>query len=134
MVGPRPMRSEVACAASLLCAGVFLLFLLCSAPHRVHHFFDSSRQAGNASNATDHHGNKQDNPSNNASSCVFQAAANGCHLGSTALVLLFSPSSLVANLTGSVNSKLPKSFHPYASQIRAPPQRNGLHFHWAFSR
>ncbi len=116
------MKSGITRAAYLLYSGVFLFFLFYSTPHRIHHFFDSYRQAQRSTKADDHRGNKPHNPAPKGSNCVFQAAANGCLLILTTLVQIFSPSNAFANPPSFSDSNIPQEslFHPF--HIRAPPQ------------
>jgi hypothetical protein len=116
------MPSKLACASYFLCSGVFLFFLLFSAPHRVHHFFDSYQQAHHGADADDHRRHAPHTPIGNDSNCVFQAAANGCQLLPTALIQVFSPSVILADLTVAANSAIRQRFFPRVFQIRAPPK------------
>ncbi len=109
-------------AAYLLYSGAFLFILLYSAPHRIHHFFDSYQQAHQGADADDHRSHDPRTPIANDSNCVFQAVANSCQLLLTAMVQFFSPSVILANLTVPVDSVIRQRFLPHAFQIRAPPQ------------
>jgi hypothetical protein len=65
------------CAAALY-ATAFLFFLVYSAPHRVHHFFDQVRPAAQDNSdrhhdTADHHDKTTKEPS-----CAFQVSANRC--------------------------------------------------------
>jgi hypothetical protein len=116
------MPCKLTRAAYILYSGVFLFFLLYSAPHRVHHFFDSYQQAHHGADADDHRSHDPRTPIANDSNCVFQAAANGCQLLLTALVQYFSPSVILANLTVSVDSAIRQRFLFSPFQVRAPPE------------
>jgi hypothetical protein len=66
-------RSLLTRSASAFWAASFLFFLLYSAPHRVHHFFEQFPQAAH------HHDSDHEHPNNggghgspNAPKCVFQ--------------------------------------------------------------
>jgi hypothetical protein len=116
------MPSKLTRTAHFLYSGVFLFFLSYSAPHRVHHFFDSYQQAHHGADADDHRSHDRSTPIANDSNCVFQAAANNCHLAPTALVQHFSPSVMLADLTVSVDSAIRQRFLFSPFQVRAPPK------------
>ena len=117
-----PMPCKLTRAAYFLYAGVFLFFLLYSAPHRVHHFFQQAQQPKQG-HAADHRDDPdRRNPPISNSNCVFQAAANGCQLVPTALIQFFSPALLRADLTVLDDSAIRRHFLPHPFQIRAPPQ------------
>ena len=116
------MPSKLTRAAYFLYSGVFLFFLLYSAPHRVHHFFDSYRQATHGADADDHRTHDPRTPIASDSNCVFQAAANGCHWGPTALVQHVLPSVIMTNLAASIDSAMRQRFLFYPFQVRAPPK------------
>jgi hypothetical protein len=116
------MPSKLARAACFLYSGAFLFTLVYSTPHRVHHLYDSYKQAHHGSDADRHRNPKPHNPIANDSNCVFQAAANGCQLLLAALVQYSSPSAEVANLTVSVDSAIRQRFLFSPFQVRAPPQ------------
>jgi len=116
------MPSKLKRAADLLYSGAFLFFLLYSAPHRVHHFFDSYQQASHSRDADDHRSHDRSNPVANNSNCVFQAAANSCQLLLAAPVQFFSPSVILANLAVSADSAIRQRFLFSPFQVRAPPK------------
>jgi hypothetical protein len=116
------MPSKLTRAACFFYSGVFLFFLLYSAPHRVHHSFDSYQQAHQGADADDHRSRVPRTPIASDSNCVFQAAANICQLAPTALVQFFPPSVILADLTVPVDSAIRQRFLPHAFQIRAPPK------------
>jgi len=123
MIGDYPfMPSKLTRAAYFLYTGAFLFTLVYSAPHRVHHLYDSYQQAQHGSDADPHRSPKPHNPVANNSHCVFQAAANSCQLLLAALVQYFSPSVILADLTVPVDSATRQGLLPRPFQIRAPPQ------------
>jgi len=109
-------------AVYLVYASAFLFFLLYTAPHRVHHFFDQQRQADHsyAAGGQQHH-DRQIPPRSN-SNCAFQAAANTCHLGPTDLVQFFSSPVLLAGLPVERHLDIPQRYLAYPFQVRAPPE------------
>jgi hypothetical protein len=109
-------------AAYLLYAGAFLFFLLYSTPHGVHHFFDSYQRAHDGVAADDHGDHDRGNSRSNDSNCVFQVAANRCHLGFATLVQFFSRPLLLAELPVPIDSTIRQRFLSYPFQVRAPPQ------------
>ena len=75
---PRPLITR---SASALWAASFLFFLLYSAPHQVHHFFDQFPQAHQHDADHEHAPTDRNNRSAADSNCVFQVSASRCHLG-----------------------------------------------------
>jgi hypothetical protein len=61
-------------------------------------------------------------PIANDSNCVFQAVANSCHWGPTALVQHLSPPVVIADLPFPVDSAIRQRFLFYPFQVRAPPK------------
>ena len=116
------MPSKLTRAAHFLYTGAFLFTLVYSAPHRVHHFFDSYQEAHQGADADDHRSRVPRTPIASDSNCVFQAAANSYQLAPTALVQFFSPSVIIADLTVPVDSAIRQHPNPHSFQIRAPPQ------------
>ena len=108
-------------SVSVFCAASFLFFLLYSAPHRVHHFFDQVQPA-------DHHSdNRRDKPDHHQkragdSDCVFQASASHCAIGLTAQIAPFTLAPFVQNLVSCPESPSRDLFLSGSFQIRAPPQ------------
>ena len=102
-------------------AASFLFFLLYSAPHRVHHFFEQI-EATNHEGAHDHHGeSKRQNTSSNGSDCVFQASTNRCAIGLTAQTPQPTLTLLVQSFVDFLEETHPHQFLGAAFQIRAPP-------------
>ena len=103
----------------LATATFFLFFLVYSAPHRVHHFFDKypahqpptveqSAQSGNHSKAPD-------------VSCVFHLAAKSCHLVSAAVHVAALP-VFFENFSSWSQARIAARFLSNAFLIRAPPK------------
>ena len=103
-------------------AAAFLFFVLYSAPHRVHHFFEQGQTASH-DDADGHHG-----PSNgqnrlpNDSDCVFQASASRCSVGLTAEIQLPTLTLVAQGNFLLPNSSRQQQFLPGVFQIRAPPK------------
>jgi hypothetical protein len=107
--------------AYALCAASFLFFLLYSAPHRVHHFFEQFKAANH--DAHDHHSqSERRDPPSNDSNCVFQVSANSCALGLTALIQPLTLTQFVQRLFISQETTHLPQFLFAAFQIRAPPK------------
>jgi hypothetical protein len=113
-------NSLTARSAYALCAAMLLFFILYTAPHRVHHFFDQIQTAGHEDSG-DHHNSEQPNKSRAESDCVFQVSANRCVLSTTAPFQPLAPTRLVQDLFISHDSHRPISFSTAAFHIRAPP-------------
>jgi hypothetical protein len=107
-------------SAAALWAASFLFFLLYSAPHQVHHFFEQLPKANYHGN-DEHQNTDRDGRSSTEPNCVFQISASRCHLGLAWQVapvlwsLLVSPLAFVQAVTNTTN------FRPASFQIRAPP-------------
>ena len=104
-----------------LCAATFLFFLLYTAPHRVHHFFDRAEPVSHA-NTDDHHDNSdQPNQASNDADCVFQTSANRCAAGLgtgvQSLITVWRHESFVVPL----DHKQPHQYLSAPFQSRAPP-------------
>jgi hypothetical protein len=87
----------------------------------VHHFFEQFEAANH--DAHDHHSKpeRRDSPSND-SNCVFQASANRCSIGLTALIQPPTLTQFVQRLFLSQENTRPHQFRTAAFQIRAPPK------------
>jgi hypothetical protein len=116
----RPHRKRSACAAALY-AAAFLFFLVYSAPHRVHHFFDQAKLASHNHSEDDHHGSNHNDKSTKEPDCVFQASANRCVFGSMEQVQALTLSLVVYDLLVFQNSAEPQQFLNGVFHIRAPP-------------
>jgi hypothetical protein len=116
----RPVSVIQRCASAFW-AATFLFFLLFSAPHQVHHFFDQSPKAHH--HETDHeHSNSGENNRNSAdSNCVFQVSASRCQLGLAWLVAPASLPILVRPVTLFTPADSGFGHLPTPFQIRAPP-------------
>jgi len=104
-----------------LCAATFVFFLVYTAPHRVHHFFDRAQTAKHHHSGHDHEGSDRQDKSAADTNCIFQAAANRCAYGLSvpgepATFALFVQSLISFPQTASPEQFLTRSF-----QIRAPP-------------
>jgi hypothetical protein len=108
-------------SVSVFCAASFLFFLLYSAPHRVHHFFDQVQPADHHS---DDHRGKSDHHQKPAgdSDCVFQASASHCAIGLTAQIAAFTGTPFVQNLVLFLENPSRDLVLTGSFQIRAPPQ------------
>jgi len=109
-------------SAYALCAATLLFFLIYTAPHRVHHFFDQV-QSANHEGSGDQNNNEQPNKSGAESDCVFQVSANRCALSTTAP---FQPLALLTRLVEDIfvcyDTNRPQQYLTAAFQIRAPPK------------
>jgi hypothetical protein len=120
---PQRSPSTITRCTSAFWAASFLFFLLYSAPHRVHHFFERTAPHSHDQSHNDHHQpNHHDNSAPNGSDCVFQVSASRCTIGLAAqiqplVLMLFAQRSLVFPKSTSPEQSLAGSF-----QIRAPPQ------------
>ena len=114
----------------LAVAGTFLFFLVLSAPHRVHHFFEQFAPANDTRTDYQHehsdgaqhsHGKQQDRPRSQQNDCVALSLAQHAH---TSLVQLFSFSvperAVVREWEHSVLAESAFSSAPCSQ--RAPPQ------------
>ena len=114
--------SRLSRGAYALLAASFLFFILYSAPHRVHHFFDQA-QAASQRDAGDRHGNTdRQNKSPADSDCVFQSSANRCAFGVTAQFQPLTLTLLVHDLLIFHDTTRPQQFLTAAFHIRAPPK------------
>jgi hypothetical protein len=116
----RPVSVIQRCASAFWAAS-FLLFLLCSAPHQVHHFFDQSLKAHHDETDHDHSNGRRDNRTSADSNCVFQVSASRCYLGLAWQVTLASQPIIVQTSTFFHAADNGFNFLPAAFQIRAPP-------------
>jgi hypothetical protein len=120
---PQRSPSTITRCTSAFWAASFLFFLLYSAPHRVHHFFEQTPPHSHDHSHDDHdQTNHHDNSAPNSSDCVFQVSASRCTIGLAAqiqplVLMLFAQSPLVFPKSTSPEQSLAGSF-----QIRAPPQ------------
>jgi hypothetical protein len=118
---PHPPASlQSRCAAGFWAASL-LFFILYSAPHSVHHFFEQ-HSAATHDDSANHHGTDQPNKSTNNSDCVFQISASRCTFGLTAQPQSFSPIDLVQALIIYGSPRRSPRFFSSPFPIRAPPQ------------
>ena len=100
----------------------FVFFLVYSAPHRVHHFFEQIPSSSQNHSSDDQNHSKHDKKTPNGSDCVFQISANRCAANVATQVdapaLTESPEILIVLASSrAVQSSLSAPF-----QIRSPPQ------------
>lgn len=92
------LRSKVSQNISLLSGLLFLSFIVCSAPHLVHHTFDQSQ----------------------ATPCLAFSVAKGCHLKPTTAVSLTIKQITIEGVTSSLEVWIPH-LTPSPFSKRAPP-------------
>jgi hypothetical protein len=115
-----PHSKRSSCAAALY-AAAFLFFLVYSAPHRVHHFFDQANLTSH-DHSDNHHGESNHNDkSTQDPDCFFQAAANRCVFGSTEQIQPLTLALIVYDLLVFNDSPDQQQFLAGIFQIRAPP-------------
>jgi len=108
--------------ASAFYAAAFLFFLVYSAPHRVHHFFEKIPAASHE-HADGHHNNPDhQNKSPTESDCVFQATASRCVIGLTPLIQPLTTALPVHNFVDFPHTVIPQISLSSVFQIRAPPK------------
>jgi len=116
-------RGQIRCAV----AAAFLFFVLYTAPHRVHHFFEQGRFApaphdhhAATAEAGGSHKHDHDAPQSQPADCAAQLAAQNTHFASPPLIELpFSTSARAcADLLTVARSE---SFNPSPFSQRAPP-------------
>jgi len=115
---PRPLITR---SASALWAASFLFFLIYSAPHQVHHFFDQVPQAHRHDADHEHAPTDRNNRSATDSICVFQVTASRCHLGLAWQVIPSSLPILVRPVTFFPPADSGTHLRPAPFHIRAPP-------------
>jgi hypothetical protein len=106
----------------LTLASLFLLFLVLSQPHRVHHFFEAQGHAPEAiefDSENHDHGEEENKPAQ--AECVFQSVAQNCHLGQAALVQLSSAELMIRTFHAQPAPWI-NPFAHFAFLRRAPPQ------------
>jgi hypothetical protein len=108
-------------ASAAFWAASFLFFLIYSAPHQVHHFFDQSSKADHHDADHEHQNTDRNSGSSSDSRCAFQISASRCHLGlawqvaPALLPILVRPFIVFQAVDNDANFRL-AAFH-----IRAPP-------------
>ncbi|GEM_PF-1932115 len=108
-------------SAAAFCAACFLFFLISSAPHRVHHFFEQVGAGGEQAGDHDHAPADQHKRRSNDSNCVFQISASRCHLGLAWQTSAEPPPLRIAALDFSGDLGRAGDFRPAVFHIRAPP-------------
>jgi hypothetical protein len=107
--------------AAAVCAAAFVSFLVYSAPHRVHHFFDQAiRASHNHSDAHHNKSNHHENPTKDPD-CAFQVSANRCVFGQIAQTPLLTLAPIVHNLFVFHGNDNQQGFLASIFHIRAPP-------------
>ena len=114
--------SRLSRGAYALLAASFLFFILYSAPHRVHHFFDQAQEVSQHDTGDRHGNTDHQNKSPTDSDCVFQASANRCAFGVTAQFQPLTLTQLVQDLLIFHDTTRPPQFLTAAFHIRAPPK------------
>jgi hypothetical protein len=114
-------NSLTARSAYVLCAATLLFFILYTAPHRVHHFFDQVQSASH-DRSDEHHKREQPNKSGAEPDCVFQLSASRCALSAAAQFQALALHRLVENIFVYYNTNRPQQYLTAAFQIRAPPK------------
>jgi hypothetical protein len=104
-----------------LYAAAFVFFLIYSAPHRVHHFFDQAKLANHDRSEEHHSGSNHSDKSTKEPDCVFQASANRCVFGSMVQVQALTLNLVVYDLLVFQDSADPQEFLNGVFHIRAPP-------------
>jgi hypothetical protein len=112
---------EIRRSPYFICASVFLFFLVYSAPHRVHHFFDQFPQTHDHGDHDHSQDNDRDNRSDGDSKCVFQTSASRCQLSLAASIVPASSPIVLAEVSILSIARAASSFFPKKFQIRAPP-------------
>jgi hypothetical protein len=120
---PQRSPSTITRCASAFWAASFLFFLLYSAPHRVHHFFEQTAPHSHDQSHNDHHQpNHHDNSAPSGSDCVFQVSASRCALSLAPQIDTPIPTESVHILASIGENKSAQSFFTRPFQIRAPPK------------
>jgi hypothetical protein len=115
----RPVSVIQRCASAFWAAS-FLLFLVYSAPHRVHHFFEQIQPSAHEDGHNHSDSNRPKTPLNEPT-CVFQASVNRCAIGPTAQIELLALTHVIENISVSQENTDQHEFLTAAFQIRAPP-------------
>jgi len=108
--------------AAVLWAVSFVFFLVYSAPHRVHHYFEQVPNPSQHHSRDDQNQSKHDHKTPNASDCVFQASANRCAANLTAQVDTPTLTESLEIVAVFAPSRSPQSSLSAPFQIRSPPQ------------
>jgi hypothetical protein len=108
--------------AYLAISVLFLLFLIYSTPHQVHHFFDQHKALHHDSMVDPDRSGDHHKPDSQDTTCVFQTVAKSCHANLTAAIHTFSVPLFTEKFFFSSKARKSSSFLPDAFQIRAPPK------------
>lgn len=119
--GHRANSSIIKYAAALWAAS-FVFFLVYSAPHRVHHFFEQAPAASHNHAHDDHDQQKHDQKTPNSSDCVFQVSASRCAANLTEPVGMPAPIESLETFAAFIANSSPQSSVNTPFQIRAPPR------------
>jgi hypothetical protein len=120
---PQRSPSTITRCTSAFWAASFLFFLVYSAPHRVHHFFEQTAPHSHDQSHNDHHQpNHHDNKAPSASDCVFQVSASRCALNLTAYIDTPNLNETVQIIVSLSENKSLQLFLARPFQIRAPPK------------
>jgi hypothetical protein len=115
--------------AAIVSAAAFVFFLLYTAPHRVHHFFEQRMAAADPHdharssdrNATHEHDHEGNSPRPQRSDCAAQMAAQSAHFAAPPLIEF--PFSIFARARAElVEAGWAASFNPSPFSQRAPPR------------
>jgi hypothetical protein len=113
-------------AARCALTAALVVFILYSAPHRVHHTFEEGPLApvprAQPAPAWDHHGDQHDHEPNSsqATDCAAQLAAQNTHFASPTSIAVTLPATacMRRDLPQRLNAR---SFNPSPFSQRAPP-------------
>src|SRR4030095_9422588 len=117
---PHRLRLIIRRTGSASWAASFLFFLVYSAPHQVHHFFEQSPNAHHHETGHEHSHSEHNNRYSTAD-CVCQASVSRCHLGLAWQITPASMPIIVQPFTFFLAADHGSNFLPTAFQIRAPP-------------
>jgi hypothetical protein len=107
---------------ALTLSSLFLLFLIVSQPHRVHHLFEAHGHSHDKTQVdSENHDHGQDQTKPAQADCVVQSVAQNCHLGQVELVKLSFIESHVESFIPQT-SQWVDSFVSFPFLPRAPPK------------
>jgi hypothetical protein len=121
MIAAIPGNSRSRRAVYFGCACAFVAFLLYSAPHRVHHFFEPIAGSHQPESGNHTHDREPSPRPNGGSDCVFQFAANRCLLSLNAPAAQSAPALLVATIPVRTSARILSNPRRKVFTIRAPP-------------
>ena len=108
--------------AYLATSALFLVFLIYSAPHQVHHFFDQHKASQHGLTVDQYPQGEHHQSNSQDTSCVFQTVAKSCHANLTSPIHAFSVPLFTKKLSSPFKARISSPFLPGAFQIRAPPK------------